>query len=339
LLPVHDNPDPALIRRTRRNDRDAFLILVRRYAHCARALVEARIPGSSEVDEHTALAFARIHKTLFVVHELDWFHLFVMRTTSAHLDASGLAPTEPGPAAPEWLTRLSLAQREALLFVEHADPPAPFPTIEFLGISAETLEARLQRAADVRARCSEQGGGELPPGPAPDFADRLCARVDELLGPRRKVVARRRFPEMPLPLSFALAVGIAALLVAILFQRPTDARRQTVFEPTRLTGERELVRGVSIEVAKDTLATRIGYKRVRLDRGEVVIHDAGNAPVEVEIGDRMFRSGHGRFRLSSRNGTYTVEALEGRGSLRRADETADTRDLVWVDGKESWQQH
>lgn len=219
MLPIPNNPDPDLVRRTRQGDRDAFLELVRRHAAAVRAIVEARIPGSPRVDEETVGAFARMLRTLFVVRDLTWFHLFAIRTTQAHLDARRYSAEDPGPDAPAWLRRLTLGQRESLFFATRAAPAACAPAIEYLGISQQAYEARTERARRLQAKAQEWEDAGLPPPPSPQMAAQVAAAVDETLGPRRAISAPgSRLPRLPLPLAFLLAIGIAGVAAALLFR-------------------------------------------------------------------------------------------------------------------------
>ena len=215
LLPIPNNPDPDLVRATRRGDRGAFLELVQRHAPAVRAIVEARMPGSDAIDDETVAAFQRIHKTLVVVRDLTWFHLFAIRTAQTYLDSRRYRHDDPGPAAAPWFAPLTLGQREALFLVERCGPQPRFPPIEYLGIGETAFEARLERGQAIRAKAGEWGDAVLMDQ---GNIDSIVARVDEALGAAATPKERRNIRRMPLSLAFVLAVAVAGLLAALLFR-------------------------------------------------------------------------------------------------------------------------
>ncbi|MFQ5503686.1 MAG: hypothetical protein ACE5F1_02685 [Planctomycetota bacterium] len=313
MLPRHDNPDPELLRRARAGERKAFLALCRRHAAVVRAIVEARIPGSPRIDEETAAAFARTHKMLVLVQDPGWFHLFVTRTTRAWLDARGHSAEDPGAAAPPWARKLSLSQREALYFHARAlQAGAPFPAIEYLAISNEAFATRVARG---RALLARESAGIGPP-PPDGLAERIAARVDELLGPAPAERPGRSLPRLPLSLSFLLAIALAALASALLFRPPARAEERP-FEARFLEAGvvHEPLNRVRVELSPGSRAELIAPDRLRLDSGELRLTDGGHAPLLIEIGGRLFRPGHGRFRLRATGQGFSILPERGRGSL------------------------
>ncbi len=221
MLTLPDNPDPILLRSARQGDREAWLALVVRHAPAVRATIEARMPGEEGILDVCVEVFDRMHGQLFLVSEPNWFHLFCIRTTQAHLDQMGRRPERVPEQGPEWMRRLSLGQREAWLLHERAEKEAPFPVAEYLGIRPEAYEARWQSAEDTRRKVESKGLGTVPPGPDASFTGKLQAALAEKLPPTPAGSRSwtRKLPAVPAGLAFLLVLAFSALLAALLFQR------------------------------------------------------------------------------------------------------------------------
>ena len=339
MLPVPDNPDPDLIRQSREGDRDAYLHLAKRHALAVRAIVEARMPGDSRIDEECALAFERIHRTLFVVRELGWFHLFCVRSTQTFFDARNKQGSEPCPPDMPWLHALSASQREALFFALRAEAELPFPAIEYLGISRDAYDARVER------------GRLALPEPLPeipdDFIARLLPRIDELLGPRK---AKReglsaRLPAMPLGLAFFCVLSLSAVLAGLLF-RPVQGREsapiprngKTHVEAGRTT---EVMPGIRLTLTKNAIVERKSQGRVHLHEGQLQLELQGKGSFELELGGRLLQAQQGSYQLSVLDGTCQVKTTDGTirlfrlskdGQIGAAIETVTANEVRWSVG-------
>ena len=221
MLTLPDNPDPILLRSTRRGDREAWLALVGRHAPAARTAIEARLLDEEGIDEILAQIFERMHGQLFLVSEPNWFHLFCLRTTQAWLDQNGHRAERLPDKGPTWMRQLSLSQREAWLMHHRVEEHAPFPACEYLGVRPEAYEARWQSAEKLRLEAEKKGFGGLPTAPDDDFVTRLQQRLATKLPPTPQGVQGwlQRLPPMPTGLAFLLVLALSALLAAFLFQR------------------------------------------------------------------------------------------------------------------------
>ena len=296
MLPIPNNPDPDLVRQVRRGERDAYLELVRRHWRPVRAIVEARIPTSPKVDEETVAAFERIYRTLFVIRDLTWFHLFAVRTAQAHLDSQAYSADALPSEAPEWMSKLTLGQREALFFQQRAEAHLHFPAIEYLGITREAYEARHERGRATLAKAQEWGDAEWPEAPADGLGDELATRVDALLGPRRETkIAGRRLPKLPLPLAFLLAIAVSGILVTFVF-RPPESRAGEVRRVGIYTkGEIQLTEGVRMTARDGSLIDAFSDGSFRLRRGGLTLeHDGKSKAIVLQLGKREIRIASGR---------------------------------------------
>lgn len=221
MLTLPDNPDPILLRSARKGDREAWLALVARHALAVWATIEARLPGEANIQEVCIQVFERMHSQLFLVTEPNWFHLFCVRTTQAHLDQMGLHPERLPEKGPEWMRRLSLGQREAWLMHERLGEDAPFPPSEYLGIRPETFEARQQSSEALRSEALAKGLGMIPVGPEASFLTQVQKALAASLPPTPQGLQgwRQRLPPVPASLAFLLVLALSALLAAFLFQR------------------------------------------------------------------------------------------------------------------------
>jgi hypothetical protein len=263
----------------------------------------------------------------------NWFHLFAVRTAQAHLDARGLRADDPGPDCPDCLRRLSLGQREALLFAERA-AGSPFPAIEYLGIAQEAFEARRDRgrAACAQAREMEQPG--LPPAPEAGWLETLVARIDQGLGPRQESGGTRRpLPRLPLPLAFLLAVAVSGAGVALLFRPPVSGRTKQA--TPLVAGLAELVPGVRVDLGPGARAVVVRSEPlvVRLESGTLTLEVAKDRTARVELAGRTFAAEEGAFVLEVTATTGRIEPRVGHGTLSTP---PDLEHGVPVKGPTSW---
>jgi hypothetical protein len=339
VIPVPGNPDPDLLRRARLGEHAAFAELHERYAPAVRALIEARRPGSSRIDEWSVGAFELIFSRLGLLQDAHWLHREFIRQTREYLDGQQLRPEDPGEDAPDWLKQMPIEPRELLFFATRAEALCPFPGYEYFGITQQAYEARLERATQARQERINTGLPAALPEAAPtDWRERQWTQIRESLSPQADPRSARRWPRLPLPLAFLLVVGAAMLGLSLVFMSAERDRPVAQFAASTMRGpsSSEPLHKVEFELLPESILQHRAVTVFELERGSVRIRHNGSERVRILLAGRELALSRGTYELRLGDGGAWIQSQDGNCLLSWTDQEGQAREKRLLDGELSW---
>ncbi|PIE23254.1 MAG: hypothetical protein CSA62_08570 [Planctomycetota bacterium] len=333
MIPVPNNPDPQLLRRARLREHAAFRELHSRFAHAIRALIEARRPGSAQIDELCVQSFERIFSHLQLFREEHWLHRDFVRQTRELLESKMLRADSAGADCPSWLATLPIEPREVLFFEQRAAGRSPFPAHEYFGITDQAYQARAERAQKHLLESRQ----ELPAEADEGWLERQWLAIQASLPPEPERRTRRGLPRMPPALSFGIVVALSMLGLSLVFINTEARQAPPPFQPKVITqGTSEVLPRIRIVAEPGAQLRQLDYHHFELLTGRVRFEHQGWERPRIQLGSRQVALNPGSYTLSFEAGQAYLAVENGRAAVSWQDENGRSRRRLLPSGEMNW---